>query len=386
MNKHDELLQKNAAMYLNPPEPSWMDLTLILVFFLVPFGFLSFGLIHAGQHFALILAGVFVTASLLRNRWLATFLVYAGLWMGFIFIVKMINPKMPDVIVMSGLSSVTFLMIAGILMVAVERLPVETKTMLDAVRAMAIIQGLVAVCQYLGFDPLLWVLQQAFPAKSLMGDGEISGTLGNSNFLCAYMAITLPLFLRGKWKLFLPLCIALLVVSKSSTAVVSAVVALCIYYRRKEVLIFGLAAGVLYALLDANFFTNTRWEYWETAWNQITSGPFVLIFGHGIGAGWGQPFPLHNEWLQVWHQFGLVGFIILACYALSVWNLYDYTRYCSLFANITDEQKQNTRVLFACLMAVFVNCLGNYPLHLAPSSFLIVVLAGLYERERWLIT
>jgi Kef-type K+ transport system membrane component KefB len=95
---------------------------------------------------------------------------------------------------------------------------------------------------------------------------------------------------------------------------------------------------------------------------QLTVQPISIIIGMGPGAGWGKAYPMHNEWLQCLHQFGLIGLSLMVGFAATI--------------------SRGNRVLFTAFLIAAVNMFGNYSLHLAPSAFLICVIAGLIEREK----
>lgn len=43
---------------------------------------------------------------------------------------------------------------------------------------------------------------------------------------------------------------------------------------------------------------------------------------------------------------------------------------------------RGNKILFGAFCAACVNAIGNYPLHLPPSAFLIIMIIGLIEKER----
>jgi hypothetical protein len=101
---------------------------------------------------------------------------------------------------------------------------------------------------------------------------------------------------------------------------------------------------------------------WREALGLIFYHPVMTILGSGPGAWWGHPFPMHNEFLQGWHQYGSIGLLLILGYVVTIY--------------------RRSPVLFSAFIIMCVNMAGNYPLHLAPSGFLFIMIAALIEREK----
>jgi len=179
----------------------------------------------------------------------------------------------------------------------------------------------------------------------------------------------LPFFFRKGWKKFIPLLVITLIPldpnAASAGAVGSAIAGAVVYYGTWQIVaVLGLA-GVAFFIYDyESIFNGPRLEWWSMAFAKSTASARAFLFGYGPGVKTGLPHPLHNEWLEALLRYGVTGVILLL----------------SAIARLAENQD---RILFAALIAAMVNCTANYPLHLPPSAFLILIILGLMERERY---
>ncbi|MBA7562989.1 hypothetical protein ES708_04642 [subsurface metagenome] len=70
---------------------------------------------------------------------------------------------------------------------------------------------------------------------------------------------------------------------------------------------------------------------------------------------------MHNDWLTLFYQYGLVGLSFVIGFVMTIY--------------------RGNKMLFSAFIIILVNMVGNYPLHLAPSAFLIIIIVGLMEKE-----
>jgi len=88
----------------------------------------------------------------------------------------------------------------------------------------------------------------------------------------------------------------------------------------------------------------------------------TFIFGCGAGAYWGKGFPLHNEWVDLFFRFGLIGLVLIVAFLVTLY--------------------RENRILYAAMIIACVDAIGSYPFHLAPSLFLVLIIVGLIERQK----
>jgi len=343
---------------------------LLAAFMLAPFGFLSYGNLHVGHQYALTLATLLIMASLIRNNYISAFLTYTVAWLIFIFLYRMIDPRIPPMVAQNAFETVVFFIIGAVIFHAVTQINLKNETFYNFICVAALLQCAIAISQRSGFDPILNGLSLFFPAKALLATTTLTGTMFNPNFLAGYLAISMPFFFRRYWNYGLVALIPCLYLSNTTSAIVPAIIGACYFYhdrltRREQWLSFtgGAVVAVAYACFQHSaFYLNPRWKDWIYAATQVRHDLFSIMAGFGPGAGWGKNYPMHNEWLQCLHQFGTVGLGLLAGYVATI--------------------RRNNRILFTAFLIAVINMFGNYSLHLAPSAFLIIIVAGLVERER----
>lgn len=144
---------------------------------------------------------------------------------------------------------------------------------------------------------------------------------------------------------------------------------------------------------DWDSFLHGRYYPWKIAWDMVGERPWV---GHGLGAydrsfferklefearekvivGLGQYFSqAHNEYLQAWAELGLPGLLLgLAVLGEFFWRVF---RRLWRQRDRPDPQAQLLLLASSCsVAAIAVNALANFPLHLAATASLLVILLG----------
>ena len=348
---------------------------IFIMFSVLPFGFLSFGIIHVGQHLAFLIAFVAILASTVKNNWITGFFWYLCAWILFICIFRMAY-GMPNVVFGDAMNQFIFFSggLAIYSAIANQKTNIQLETYYNIICIAALIQAGMAISQFFGFDPVIWGLNLFTDARPFLDPNTMTGTLGNNNFLSAYVAISLPFFFRKNWFYGIILLVPVLYFGKTTSAFVPAIIGTTLYFWPKlnnklKVIVVSLGAVscVFYAVFQHTpFYLNPRWVAWSKALGLWFYSPYSVAFGRGPGAGWGESYPMHNEWLQGLYQFGIIGLALMCGYVLT--------------ACLTTCRKN--RILFTAFIIAIINMFGNYSLHLSPSAFLIIIIAGLIERER----
>lgn len=336
----------------------------------IPYMVLTRGLLHGSHHLAIVLFAAVMVGILAGNVWISAFMVYLAGREVFLFL-GAINGNPAAAI--AGLDVMVYLIAGLLFFVAARHSNLELFTFYNFICIGAIVQAVIAVLQFVGIDLMLMVLNLFVPAKGKLADGTLLGTLGNPNFLAAYLAISLPFFFRKGWAWFIPLIVAVLIGCKTTAAIIPAIIGAAWFFWDRTtghwqstyngMIITGCAlAGIFYVtVIGTPFWESDRFGFWMQAMGQLDTTAKIL-FGLGPGAPWAQKWPLHSEWVTVVHQFGMAGLWIVGGYVLTLY--------------------RGNRFLFAALLIALINAGGNYNLHLAPSAALIAVIAGLIEREK----
>ena len=329
--------------------------------------------IHISHHYAFTILGLIVSITLIKNEWLSAFAVYCALWTGFVLAYIAKFPIVPMVIAQMAFNAMMYVFISIIIFSAVTRSKLHNETFYNYICVSALIGAALGILQRVGIDPVLWILNYCWmrtESLSTIDSRAMTGLFGNNNFLAAYLAISLPFFFRCKWYYGLIAVVPVLYFCKTTSAMIPAIVGACFFFypilsiKWRVVSVLGaVSAGTLYAFFDHSpIHTNPRWSDWWFALDQIRFNIYTLIFGMGPGSGWGKTYPMHNEWLQCFHQYGAIGLSMMIGFVVTV---------C-----------RRNRIIFTAFLIAAINMFGNYSLHLSPSAFLIILIAGLLERER----
>ena len=107
---------------------------------------------------------------------------------------------------------------------------------------------------------------------------------------------------------------------------------------------------------------NERFGFWAVLFGKITATPVDFIFGLGPGKFTGFKFPVHNDWLEIWYLYGLPPLVAAGVF---LW------------------KAKKSPILYSAIVIALINALGNYPLHLPPSAFLIIIILALLEKEKY---
>jgi hypothetical protein len=351
----------------------FMVLPFMIMLIAVPYG--KGVTIHISHKYALFIFTVVMAIGFIKNKFISAFLVYASAWTLFILLFTVKHPEVPQAVTKNAFDSLSFLLFGVVLYALVIKSRIKQDVFYNVICISALIQAAIAFCQFIWIDPYLWAVSTFFhKAVGYLNPSTMTGTLGNNNFLAAYLAISMPLFFRQKWIYGLFVIVPCLILCNTTAAIVAAIVGTVYFFARREtftkrklycgvaLIVFGLYYAFVYHPSILYTGAESRWLYWGEAAKQIFYSPLSILIGYGTGSGWGYPFPMHNEWLQCWHQYGLIGLSLLIGYVLTVY--------------------RDNRILFSAFLIILVNMLGNYPLHLAPSAFLIIIIAGLMEREK----
>lgn len=327
---------------------------------LIPFSFIATG-VHAGHQFSIIIASLAMIAGLIKSWPIKLFLWFGAGWCLMAQIRGLIHPFFLHA-AQAAFGALVFLLVGACIYVSTSHSKWKTETFYNLICISAILQGVVGLCQLWGFFPVMTVLRHFAEVKTQIGIGPstgIIGTLINPNFFAAYMVITAPFFMRKWWCLGLVLTLGLVAMEHTSTAVVALAVGSVYYFRNKWVTIGAIAGALAFVLhFDFKIFTvNARYVWWM----DVIKRTAYPIWGMGPGTFTGYNFPIHSEWVELFYRYGLVGVSLAVAYMVSIFN--------------------TNRVLSTALVIAAVNCLGNYPMRLAPSAILIVVIMGLLERE-----
>ena len=225
--------------------------------------------------------------------------------------------------------------------------------------------GYVAI-QAFGYDPI-WM-------GVTHGTTRLLGTLGNENYVGAYVGMLMPL--APLWAL--PVLALGLILTHSMNGALAASVGLLVRFRRSRLAWGGVALllaivlwrqGVASAWLGSSI--QTRWIVWQAAIHDL--GWWQWLWGYGLG-GWGARLPngvqpwvgvgewfaqAHNDYLQLLYEGGLVAVGLLGAWLWRHRQMFAHPRWGGAAA------------------AVLATALFMFPFHLAVLGLTGLIILGL---------
>ncbi|MFX0114201.1 MAG: hypothetical protein ACFFB3_06610 [Candidatus Hodarchaeota archaeon] len=345
-----------------------------IIYLFIPFCFLDVGFVHAGHRMGLLIGLLIILALKIPNQWLRYFLLYAAI----LFLITTSSFVLENINFFSYerklvFDRLVFLIVGIIIYLLILDSNTSTKWFYNVFCIGTLIQFSIALIQKCGFDPILWLFQSiGCKAYSKLPIDIGMGSLGNNNFLAAMIAITIPFFFRKYWIYCVPFLLIQFFSLKTSTAIISLAIGLLLYFGLSNstcfqnifVTIFIIFFVLIYIFYcDQPIWKSPRFKYWFTIIENLWLNKKALFFGFGPKAvlPFGIKSPLHNEWLQGIYHYGVIGISFLITYVITI--------------------SRKNKILFVAFIIACVNAVGNYPMHLAPSAFLILIIMGLIQRE-----
>jgi hypothetical protein len=378
-----------------------------IVFLILPFAFLSPGLIWKSQLLFFLICPIFIIALNIKNLWVRAFLLYVTFWQIAVLILMFnragYNPG-------AGLSIILSLMVGAMFYKWVSESDLEEETWHAVIRAAVIIQMIIAIPQAWGWSPVSELLGMFTTVKE-KSPGHLVGTLGNRNYLAAFIAMAVPFFIG--WRTFriwrVTVNPALIVIfaflgacfSPGTLAAIMGMGFLMTYNLPLWKRIIGLSAASKVAVIFAAFYIFStgnhlnefqafagqfkelwstgkvtldpfqgdigRFAMWMTAYSKLTASWNVMILGYGPAAFWGREYPMHSQYMSVWFQFGLIGLGLMLGY------IYSAYRYLSRSGNL---------ILLTALVIAALDMIANFTGEIVSTAFMLVIIGGLIERKR----
>lgn len=310
--------------------------------------------IHYGHAFAVVVGAVCLVFWMLPSLWFKAFGVYAAIWGAWIYSASF-SGQIPEEMITQLSGDLLFILAGGIFFIVFLRGGMPVKAYARIISGIALI---LAICGLYQFHIIEMV-----PVA----------TLGNQNFLAAFLAVSVPFFVIIGWWLALPVILWALIICKTTTAFIALCAGL-LYLAwpliRKSGTVAVLTAtpiicaGYWYAFVYDPFLSfapGSRFDFWLDAWRTISTGWATLLFGVGPGIPWRAGNMLHSEPVYIGFNFGLIGLglILGAVLAVPRWN----------------------RPLYASCVIAAVDSLGNHIMHTAPSAILSLIPIALLLRE-----
>ena len=320
---------------------------------ILPFAFLSFGIILNGQEAGLIISALAILSWMVKDKTLRCFFLYVAGWVLWARIDMVLGGNAG--IVALGFGS--YLIVGLAVYLGAARYGKRREWLL-AIRAAALMQGVLCCIQFFGYWPVDTALMSAVPVDREY-EGLMTGTLGCPTFVMPFLAIS-AFFFTGRWKWALPVIVLPIIFSGSAGAIVGLLAGFAMKARQVKASVAVIAAGAAVLWWDPTAsFQDVRWEWWDMAWEHIKEAP---ILGHGPGIrvdlGTGNN-NLHNDWLTLWLNCGSIGVGLLVAWFIKIWR----------------------HPYFPAMVAAAVCACSAQLMYIPVSAFLVLLIAGLIERD-----
>lgn len=337
-------------------------------FALIPFGVWGQN-IFFGQAATFILSAVLIVflyeqaENYKLNLWIKAMGAYLSLWLAATFLLLFLN-KVPTELFMAAMESTLFVLAGIIFYLSVYRGSVPLDKWADVICVVSFLEALLGIMQRIGYDPFYIFLSNFVELVGLMPFNTPVGTLGNPNFLAAYLAVSLPFFFRKGWNKLIPVILVALIITKTTTAIGAAIIgSIYFLFGWQGALISIIPVFALYAIkYNGHITTNARVEYWLDAWKSTSHSWQTFLFGWGPGITWRPGNMLHSEYVNTFFNFGIIGTILFLGYLLT--------------------RHRDNRMLFSALIILCIGMIGNHSLHLATAASLILVIVAMIDREQ----
>jgi len=305
--------------------------------------------VHYGHAYMFVVIGLVALAVMTKNIIIAAFGLYASVWFAYIYAAAFLG-IIPDEAVMQSIDTLVFIAAGLAVYSIVKNGKTSARKYMNAICLLSIILSIIGLIQY------------------FYGQQAARATLGNQNFLAAFLAISSPLFLRKKWWVALPVIALAIHTAHTSTAIIALFVGLGFYFWKLRGAVIATIPGLLYyAIIDNHsLLQSERYSFWLDAVNKISNQWNTIIFGVGPGIYWQPGNMLHSEYVYLVFNFGIIGLLLAAAFI------------CKTFAVV----RVPNRHLLAAFVIIVVDCIGNHLFHTAPTAMLAIVIIALMGRDK----
>jgi hypothetical protein len=268
----------------------------------------------------------------------------------------------------------------------------DRRLMCNFIGLACIVQVLWFLCQSFGHSPYYWMISsywgEGVGLKKIVTHGTLKqvvspdsnismiGSLGQQTLSGAMLAITAPFLLRKWWCLALPLvgyCVYLTGSAMTTVSFVGGMLASGLFYIYPHIKIKYCGLAAVWATLPTYWLIENV-DFFDDQLRMFVWGKmlvwykgFDVLIGRGPGyvydnfrnylplsPGWQY---LHNEYLEIYGAFGLVGLICLVVFALPV-----------------IKSSKSKYFWFGGLSALMINALGSFPMHISATALVGVVI------------
>jgi hypothetical protein len=299
-----------------------------------------------GHAYMFVVFAVLALSIMTMDKAIFAFGAFLAAWFAYFYSSYFTGKIVFDETIIQAIDSLIFFMAGLIIYIVVKFGRTENKSYCNVICTIAIILSIMGLIQY------------------FYGHQPARATLGNQNFLAAFLAVSTILFFRKKWWMFLPLIIGVLILTHTSTAIAAVCVGIGFFVWGWAGAALSIIPGIIYFLLfktpDSLI---ARIEYWTDAISKISTHWYTFVFGVGPGVYWQPGNMLHSEYAYLLWNFGIIGFCIAVAYIIRK------------FSTIKD------RMLLSVFVVILFDSIGNHLMHTAATAMPAIVIMALMDRE-----
>ena len=303
--------------------------------------------VFGSQAYMMACAGLAALSFLTRDKILTAFGCYCAAWFVFIQVAETTGWMPIDSMIQA--IDVLMLIMAGYAIYIVIKFGSASRTFwMNTICIVAVILSAIGVLQY-------------------YFKGMVCATLGNSNFLGSFLAISIICFFRSKWWMLLPLILFALYATRCATAMVALIIGLGYLVWGLRGVALAAIPGVVYVKIFKGLGSLIiRAEYWLDSFIKLSNHWHTLLFGTGPSILWKTDNMLHSEPAYMLWNFGFVGLFLAGAYIVKTFMAID---------------KPIDHYLLAIAVVIIVNSLANNVMHITSTAYLTVVIFALNDRE-----
>lgn len=344
---------------------------------MLPFFVLAKDILQAHLN-GLIFFSLLAATLLLPNMWLKLMGLLITAWLGYAYLLKFLGPFPSGPFIDASL----IIFFGSLLYLFVFHSNLSPAFYFGAMCISALIQASIAICQRMWFDPVSETLAYLVTVTGVLDFSTPVGTLGNTNFLGAYLAISLPFFFRRKWAWFLPIIAYGLYITNARAACGAAIVGTGFFFLGWKGFFGAIIPGLAYITAVGGhswgqLLHSDRYLFWIDAIKRVCDSVPSFLVGYGQGTTWMINNELHSEYAATFFRYGIIGLFCMGGYIVTT------------FRDVRAYRSPSRRLLRAggntpltAFLILCVNMVANHPLHIVPTAILAVVVMALLEREK----
>lgn len=305
---------------------------------LTAWGSNSFG----SQAYMLAVCGLAALSVMSGDLFVTAFGLYLCAWLSWIQSAGVVGMMSADAVIW-GIDATPLIMAAIGLYVIIRNGRVSVAFWKNVICGLALLLAVIGILQYRNV-------------------GQATATLGCTNFLGAFLAVSAPLFFRRHWLFLLPAILWALWLTHAATAIVALSVGTGFYLWRWK----GVAIAAILGAGYCHFFKPLgslveRASFWTDAVEKVGNHWHTLLFGFGPGVPWHVDNTLHSVPVYLLFNLGIIGLLMAVGYVAT--------------------RKYGDCLLSSAILVLIVNGLANLWTHTAPTAYLATAIFALNDRE-----